>query len=306
MHSLRVGTRGSRLALAQANAVVEMLRDRFPGIGIKIEVLETTGDKNRSTRLDLLPAFGAGVFVRELDRALLENEVDFAVHSMKDIPVRNREGLKIAAIPERASPYDVLVSKYKGLEMLPEGAEVGTSSKRRRSELLRFRPDLKIVGLRGNIGTRLKKAKNMDAIVSAKAAFERYQYDEATGLNFTELTESQVMPSPGQGALGVVCRENDSDAIETLSRLTHEETSASVRAERAFLEELGGGCATPVGALGKTFQGKIILAGAITALDGSNSARDAISGGAEDPLGLGRSLARRLKAAAEEINILWR
>ena len=303
---MKLGTRGSQLALAQANIVMNALKTHWSDIEAEITIIQTFGDRDQITQLDILPAFGAGVFVRELDDALLRKEIDFAVHSLKDIPVDMREGLCIAAVPKRASPNDVLISSHGGLEDLPHNASIGTSSVRRKAEMLRLRPDLNVVGLRGNIDTRLKKAAKLDGIIGAEAAFDRVEYNDAKRFHITRLATDQVMPCPAQGAIGIVCRQDDDNTISILEKLNHSETHSSVTAERSFLKALGGGCSVPIGSLAVVNGNSITVDGAITSLDGSNSVRGNTTGLANNSSILGNDLAENLKQLAEKANLKWK
>ncbi len=261
---LILGTRGSGLAVAQTNMVAEALRGRHEGLVIENRILKTEGDVRDKE------AFGPGdrgVFVKTIERALLAGEIDFAVHSLKDLPSGETPGLVIAAIPEREDPRDALVSRTAGgLERLPAGARVGTGSPRRRSQLLLARPDLRIEPLRGNIDTRAGRVRDgeLDAVVLAAAGLIRL------GLQATwHLIDPGIcLPAVGQGALAIQARADDAATIECLALLDHAPTRFQVEAERAFLEELGGGCMAPATAWARDESGGLRIDAMVAAIDG--------------------------------------
>lgn len=244
---IRLGTRGSELALWQTNYVKSRLQEAWPDKQFEIEIFTTRGDVVLDTPLPLIG--GKGLFTAELEAALREGAIDFAVHSLKDLPTEEPPGLTIGATPERASVHDVLISRGgQGLAALPAGASIGTSSRRRAAQILNRRPDLKLINIRGNVPTRIAKALDPNgpyaALVLARAGLERLGLLE----HITEELPLDVMlPAPGQGALGIQCRI-DSEALALLKPIDHADTWAAVTAERAFLEGLGGGCSTPVAA----------------------------------------------------------
>jgi len=292
--SARIGARGSRLSLWQTNHVIDLLKSAWPELVTEIEVISTTGDQQMDTPLPLLG--GKGAFTEELDKALLDHTIDFAVHSLKDLPVDFRSELMIGAIPARASVADVLISRSgKHLRELPNGAVIGTSSPRRSAQLLLERPDFKIISIRGNIDTRVRKALDpdgpYDAIVLARAGLERLdQLDAIT----EELRLEVMLPAPGQGALAVECRSNDQSISCLLDPINHAQTLFATTAERAFLKGLGGGCSSPVAAYGWFEADELHLQGRVIAIDGS--ARIDVHGGAtcasdSDARQLGQALA---------------
>jgi hydroxymethylbilane synthase len=278
---LRAATRASALARLQTDLVAAALDEPVEPV-----VVQTMGD--RRTDVAIWEMGGQGVFVKEVQAAVLEGRADFAVHSAKDLPSESPEGLVIAAVPERGDPRDALVgSTFEGL---PAGARVGTGSVRRRAQLAWARPDLTFGGLRGNIDTRLAKASEFDAIVVAAAALRRlgrtFVIDEV-------LDPSVVLPQVGQGALAVECRADDSAVREALARIEHAPSRIAVDAERAYLREIGEGCQLPVGALATVgADGRITLTGMIASLDGHTLLRHSDAG--EDAEALGRSVARHL------------
>ncbi len=244
-----IGSRGSKLALVQSNHVADLLRTVTPGLTVEIEIISTRGDQIIDRPLAEIG--GKGLFTEELERALRAKTIDLAVHSLKDLPVQDPGGLVVGAIPKRATPNDALIAREAtSLETLKQGARIGTSSLRRKVQLLIKRPDLDVVDLRGNVDTRIAKVlerKELDAAVLACAGLERIGRADV----ITEKLEPDVMlPAPGQGALGIQCRADDADVLGLLGQLDHAETRAEVTAERMLLEGLGGGCQAPIGALG--------------------------------------------------------
>ncbi len=283
---LRAATRGSALALWQTNRVAELLAQTNPEVEIETVVVETTGDQNQTTPLHQMG--GQGVFVKEVQAAVLNGRADFAVHSAKDLPAAATPGLVLAAIPERADPRDVLVGARWA--DLPAGAIIATGSVRRRAHLAHLRPDLNFAELRGNIATRLEKAAGFAAIVMAQAALDRLGLTPAVA----DVLEPEVLlPQVGQGALAIECRTDDAVAATLLASISNQESMNTVGAERAFLAELGAGCDLPIAAHAVMDHGEILLTGAMSSFDGTTLLRD--SGRSTDGLTLGASLARCLR-----------
>ena len=287
---LRVGTRGSALALAQAETAARVLAAHGIGAGSEPVVIKTSGD--RGARFDT-----TGIFVREIENALLADEIDLAVHSLKDLPVAMPAGLCLAAVLPRDDPRDVLVSRDgKGLYALPTGARVGTSSVRRRAELKSIRPDLEVVELRGNVDTRLRKlaAGEVDAVVLAGAALVRLGWQD----RITEwLPLRDFVPAPGQGALAIEARAG----WETLfSAVDDRPTRTAVEAERACLSALGGGCSLPLGVYGSVSGNVLYLQGLVASPDGNAVIRAEVAGEASQPRVVGELLAARLRAAGAD------
>jgi hydroxymethylbilane synthase len=278
---LRAATRGSRLARAQTDLVASLL-----GADVEPVVVETTGDKQ--TDVPIWELGGRGVFVKEVQAAVLEGRADFAVHSAKDLPSASVDGLVIAAVPVRADARDALVGRR--FDTLSPGARVGTGSVRRRAQLAWLRPDLTFAGLRGNMETRLSKAGDFAAIVVAAAALDRLgRMSDVTEVLSTNL----LIPQVGQGALAVECRADDEETLAALAVIEHEPSRRAVDAERAWLAEVGGGCDLPVGAHAKVDpEGRLRLAAMIGTPDGRVMLRDSDEG--DDPVELGRRLARHL------------
>ncbi|MBQ5732903.1 MAG: hydroxymethylbilane synthase [Selenomonadaceae bacterium] len=302
---LIVGTRSSQLALWQADFVIGELRKRYPDLAIEKRLMTTKGDKILNAPLAKIG--GKGLFTKELETAMLAGEIDIAVHSLKDMPVVVPEGLVITAVTERADAGDALVSqRYGSFAALPEGAKVGTSSLRRRAQLLHARPDLQIVDLRGNVNTRLRKLEeeNFDGIILACAGLKRLGFGERIR---QVLPQSLCLPAVGQGALAIESRIDDRETRELLSFLDDGITRACTAAERGFLATVEGGCQVPVGVYAQPVNNADILQDAhagkaeairveavIASLDGRKLFRDSVEGAADEAEFLGISLANKL------------
>ena len=268
---VRLGTRASLLALRQANWVKARMEEQNPGLELTLVHIKTEGDK---TDFPLFQIGGKGLFVKEIEEALLREEVDLAVHSAKDLPVLTPEGLALIAFPEREDPRDALISKDGNpWAKIPSGGKVGTSSLRRQAQLLSLRPDLEIVPLRGNLDTRLKKlfSLNLDAIVLASAGLRRMGWESRV----TECFEPEVMlPAVGQGVIAIEARAKDRKIAALAARLNHPPTQLCFVAERAFLQRLGGGCQVPIAGLAQLASGRINLRGLVAATDGREIIRE--------------------------------
>jgi hydroxymethylbilane synthase len=293
--TIRIGTRGSRLALQQTQWVVSRLREVEPGLKIETEIIRTVGDRVQDKPLDQLSV--QGVFTKELDHALLDGVVDLVVHSLKDLPTVSTEGIEIAAIPEREDARDAFIGKHgMRLAELPKGASVGTSSLRRRAQLLAIRSDLRPTEIRGNIDTRLRKLELSDqnsAIILAAAGLRRLDLHNV----ITEYLEfDQWLPAPGQGALAIACRPDDTAVRRLAAALDNPDVRSAVTAERALLAKLEGGCHVPVGAYGRIMRGTLVLDALVAALDGSQVVRRQLKGEPADAWQLGEKLAERLLA----------
>ena len=287
-----VGTRGSRLALSQTRQFVQTLAGHHPDLHVETREVRTEGDLRPKDSLQKIG--GQGVFVKELETALLKSEVDLAVHSLKDVPVEMAAGLTLAAIPQRADPRDVLVTKGGAtLATLPAGARVGTGSGRRAVQLRARRPDLEMVDIRGNVDTRIRKVDDgdLDAVVLAAAGLTRLGLLERAA----EVFEPDVMvPAVGQGALAVQTREDDGQLRELLQAVDHTETRLACQAERAFLGRLGGGCRLPFGALATIDGNTMRIRGFISDIAGTRSFSEELDGPAAEPESLGVRLAEAL------------
>lgn len=288
---LRIGTRGSALALWQANWVKRRLLDSRPDAIIELVIIQTKGDKIQD--VPLAQVGGKGLFVKELEEALLRHEVDLAVHSMKDVPSHLPEGLCLGAILEREDPRDALLSiHHHTLAALPEGAVVGSSSLRRQSQLRHLRPDLRVVSLRGNVTTRIDKLKAgaLDAILLAAAGVKRLGLTE----HVVAWLEPYIMiPANGQGAIGIEVRA-DPVSLDRIAFLTHLPTWQCVTAERAFLATLEGGCQVPIAGYAQLIGERLRMVGRVASLDGSEMLTHRLEGVATDPEALGRRLAQHL------------
>lgn len=292
MKPIVVASRRSELALTQTRWVIAQLKQIRPDTDFVIKEFVTKGD--RILDVTLSKVGGKGLFVKEIEQALLDGEADFAVHSMKDMPAILPEGLTIGAIPRREDARDVLISKNgASIEELPEGAIIGTSSLRRQAQLLHYRPDLQIETLRGNIDTRLRKldSGNYDAIILAAAGLIRMGWSSRVN---QYLTEDICLPAVGQGALAIECRADDTEMLELIRQLHHHETALVTMAERAFLHRLEGGCQVPIAAYAEVDGSRIRLTGLVATPDGSRVVKDFVTG--THPKALGEELAERLIA----------
>lgn len=301
-----IGTRGSKLALWQAEWIKSELEKKHAGLEVSLEIIKTTGDKILD--VPLAQVGGKGLFVKEIEEAMLRNEIDIAVHSMKDVPTEFPEGLYLAVICKREDPRDSFISRKKadgweidGFEKCPQGAVVGTSSLRRSSQLLNKRPDLRIEQLRGNVDTRIRKLDEgrYDAIILAAAGIKRLGRAD----RITEMISPVVsLPAIGQGAVGIECRIDDTGVNDLIRVLNHDETEVCVRAERAFLRRLEGGCQVPIAAHARLLDGKIIMEGLVGDVQGTKIIRGNIEGRRDRFRALGTSLAEELLSrGAKEI-----
>lgn len=301
MPRLTIATRGSQLALWQANHIRDCLMAQNPDLIIELSIIRTKGDKILDVPLSQVG--GKGLFVKEIEEALLSGEADLAVHSIKDVPMILPDGLTIGAIPKRAPFTDCLCAeKYASLSSIPQGATVGTSSLRRQAQLLALRPDLNIVSLRGNVDTRLRKMKEgqFAAIVLATAGLQRLGLSAS---HMTELDPKEFVPAAGQGALGIECRADDTGTLDLLAKLNDAPTRTCVEAERAFLLGLDGGCQVPIGAHATLAEdGTVTLDGLVAETDGSRILRKKAQAPCMQARELGISLARELlEAGAKDI-----
>lgn len=287
---LRIGTRGSPLALWQANHVANLLRPLAHPRPVELVEIQTTGDQVRDRPLAQIG--GEGLFTKEIQKALLAGSVELAVHSLKDLPTIVAEGLTLAAVPRRGPTGDVLVSRrHRRFEELPPGAVVATSSMRRRAQVLHRRPDLRLVDIRGNIETRLRKLEeqDLDATLLAEAGLVRLGLQEA----ITEVLDPEwMLPAVGQGALGLECRADDPVTLEVVQQLNDAATRQAVLAERALLRALGGGCQMPIGAAATVTSAQVRLRGCVLSPDGKRRIHGLESG--PDPEVVGQQLAQRL------------
>lgn len=287
---IRIGTRGSQLALWQANWVAEQLRQ----LGATVELVEISTSGDRDQRDPILEMDQQGVFTKEIQAAVLNGQVDIAVHSLKDLPTETIEGLVLAAVPQREDCFDVLVCRRaKSLDELPAGAKVGTGSLRRQAQLRCLRSDLEIVGVRGNVDTRLRKLADgeYDALVLAAAGLKRLAlFDHVV----EALAPPRMLPAPGQGALGIECHRDASEVLRFVSQVEHAESRAATDAERAMLALLHAGCSAPVGAWGRVENGELLLDGLVASLDDQQILRASAIGPMQRAVPIGRQVAEEL------------
>lgn len=296
--TLKIGTRGSTLAVTQSELIKKRIESRLPDITVELVRIKTKGDKIIDSPLAKIG--GKGLFVKEIEDALLKKEVDLAVHSIKDVPAELPEGLCLPVFPEREDPRDAFISlSCPSLGLLPAGARIGTGSLRRSSQIMNIRPDVQIVPLRGNVDTRLNKLESgeMDAVILAAAGLNRLGLSK----RITELLPAgSLLPAIGQGALGLEIRKDDDRTLEMLSFMNHRPTELAVRAERSFLKRLEGGCQVPIAGFAILECASIILKGMVAELDGSLMIKDEVKGPEDRPDDLGIILAERLLSAGAD------
>lgn len=304
-HTIRIGTRGSKLAMVQTQMVVDALKQAHPSLCVQIKEIQTSGDwkpEHGETRL-AEAAGGKGLFAKEIEWALLDGQIDVGVHSLKDMPSFLPGGLEIAFVLEREDPRDVFVShKYDSLADMPAGSVIGTSALRRQAFVLQKRPDLKVVPLRGNVPTRIEKMKSgqVDALILASAGLKRLGLVSEIKEYFST---DEFLPGAAQGVIGLEVRNNDTETKKWLSALNHYETILIVTAERAALQTLDGSCRTPVGAYATKNDDRICLRVEVASPDGKDSYKDEIEGtvkSPEDAARLGQVVGLRLKARVPE------
>lgn len=288
-----IGSRRSPLALAQTTLIVDKLKAKNPGLHFEVKKIRTEGDEDYKQELGT-PTTGKDAFTKRIEQKLLAGEIDIAVHSLKDLPSRLHPELAIGAIPERDDPRDVLVSANNvRLRDLPSGSRVGTSSLRRRVQLLAFRPDIEVVELHGNIGTRITKMREarLDAIVLAAAGLIRL---DMVGQITETLSQEIMLPAIGQGALAIQIRRNDENLERIVQLIDDPVTRAGVEAERAFSERLGGGCNLPLAAYGTVDNSELRLEGMVASIEGRRMLREKVVGDAKHPGKVGELLAERM------------
>ena len=303
---LKIGTRGSQLALFQANWVKDQLGKAYPDLNVTLIKIKTTGDKIQDVPLAKIG--GKGLFVKEIEESLLQKKIDLAVHSIKDVPTEFPQGLHLSAITKREDPRDVFISRDgRTLKNLPAGAKIGTSSLRRQAQLLHFRNDFELIPLRGNLDTRLKKLRTMslDGIVLALAGVRRLGLEETV----TEIIPADIsLPAIGQGALGIETRMDDKDVEGQIRFLNDRDSSISVTAERAFLKKLEGGCQVPLAAYARPTGKTLHIDGLVGSIDGKRLIRHHVEGPVENAESLGIELAEILlgKGAKEILDEVYR
>ncbi len=286
---IKIGTRASLLAVTQSTWVKDRIEAHYPGTTVELVRITTKGDKILD--VPLAKVGGKGLFVKEIEDALLDGRVDLAVHSMKDVPTELPGALHVAVIPEREVPVDAFLSiRYGALDEMPSGAAIGTSSLRRKAQLAALRPDLVIRDLRGNLDTRLRKLEEgqYDAIILAAAGLNRLGLQEKITTLFTP---AQMLPAIGQGSLGIELHREDTELLDGLQFLHHPATATAVAAERAFLFRLEGGCQVPIGAHATLADGTVTLTGLIASVDGREILREEMSAPADQAADLGTRLA---------------
>lgn len=287
-----VGTRGSNLALTQTNMVIDMIKEAHPNMEFEVKIILTKGDIVKDLPIDKIG--GKEIFTKEIEKELLAGTIDMAVHSMKDMPAELPLGLKLSYTPKREDSRDVLILRdgIKGIDDLPIGGKIGTGSKRRKFQILQHRPDLEVVGLRGNIQTRINKiiTENLDGIILAAAGIKRLGLE--LGERMVYLDKDIVLPSPTQGILAIEIREGDDRVHNILESISHSETEVQAKVERAFLKGAGGSCHVPVGANCKIVNDKIYLEGLLGTEDGEILIRKSIEGSINSLEELGYELAK--------------
>jgi len=291
LKTLRIGTRASQLALWQANWVKSELEKRYPGMEVSLLKIKTIGDKILD--VPLAQVGGKGLFVKEIEEAMLRGDIDIAVHSMKDVPTEFPEGLGLHCITEREDPRDAVISRGIKFADLPKGAKIGTSALRRQAQLLKIRPDMEMVIIRGNVETRINKleAENLDAVILAAAGLKRLGFTDKVA---EYLPTDISIPAIGQGALGIECRLDNEEVKSAIDFFNHPATAYAVRAERALLWRCEGGCQVPIAAFGEVEGDQLKLTGFIASVDGKTSVKGSVSGPAEECEKLGITLAEQL------------
>lgn len=301
---LRVGTRGSKLSLIQTEGIIKRLKQSLQNLEVEVIIIKTAGDELPHRPLEDFSE--KGIFERKVDLAVLKKEVDFAVHSLKDVPTSLLEGLTITSVPRRGSPYDVLISRDGSrLDELPTGAVVGTGSLRREAQLHFVRPDLKVMPIRGNVDTRLRKLRmgRYDAIIVAEAGLKRL----GVRPKVERLPLKAFIPAPGQGALGLVTRQDDEEVMEVLKKVDHSPSRAAVVAERSLVRELKGGCKNPVGAIGQVKEDRLTLTACLLHPHKRVRIRASEIGSMDAPEELGIRVAKKmLRMGAMDIIEEWR
>ncbi|MBU4261426.1 MAG: hydroxymethylbilane synthase [Proteobacteria bacterium] len=292
--TIKIGTRASLLALAQSTNIKNLIEAQYPEVKVELVKIVTTGDKILD--VPLAKVGGKGLFVKEIEDAMLQHEVDIAVHSMKDVPAELPEELHLGIITKREDPRDAFIANdYKTFADLPQGARVGTSSLRRKSQIGLMRSDLVISDLRGNLDTRLRKLdeKQFDAIILATAGLNRLKLSHRIA---SHIDPADMLPAVGQGAVGIELRKADTELLASLTFLADETTAVAVRAERSFLHRLEGGCQVPIGAFAELEGSQLTITGLVASVDGSKMIKKQMTGDAADAANLGTKLAEEILA----------
>ena len=289
---ITIGTRGSLLATTQSSWIRDQIRQQYPDTAVELLKITTKGDKILD--VPLAKVGGKGLFVKEIEDALLDGRIDLAVHSMKDVPTDLPAGLQVAIVPVRENPLDAFIStRYASLQHLPPGSRIGTSSLRRKAQLMALRSDLDIRDLRGNLDPRLRKLREgaSDAIILAAAGLNRLNMEQEITALFKA---DEMVPAIGQGALGIEIRADDTELLQGLQFLHHQETAVAVTAERAFLLRLEGGCQVPIGAHATVTGNQVTLTGLVASLDGQTLLRETETAPGDTAVQLGTGLAESL------------
>lgn len=289
-----VGSRGSKLALTQTNWVISKLKEDHPEIDFELKIIKTKGDRIQNVSLDKIG--DKGLFVKEIEEALLNGDIHMAIHSMKDMPSILPEGLKFSYIPKREDFRDVIVLRegFNSLEELPKNAKIGSGSKRRKYQLLKYREDLDVVPIRGNVDTRIKKieTENLHGVILAAAGINRLDIEKELKYKVVPISTEIMLPAPAQGALAIEIRKDRDDIENILECLSHKETEIAVSAERAFLHGINGSCHIPVGAIGEIYGGELKLTGLFGDEDGNKIVKKSLIGSIESAKELGYELAK--------------
>ncbi|WP_018248724.1 hydroxymethylbilane synthase [Orenia marismortui] len=297
---ISIGTRKSQLAIAQSQLVADELKNNFPDYQFNLKKMSTKGD--RITDRALIDIGGKGLFIKEIELALLKGNIDLAIHSLKDVPSQIADQFEIVATPKRANPLDVLISKEdQTLDQLAKGAKIGTGSLRRRAQLLNYRPDLEVVAIRGNIDTRIKKlsSEDLDGIILAAAGLERMGWED----KITQYLDPEIsLPAVGQGALALEVKRDNYSIKEVIKKINDRDTFDAIRAERAFLGYLEGSCKVPIGAYADLEGDSLVVDGMVASVDGSRLLRAKVRGLRSEAKELGVKLAKELvEQGASEI-----
>lgn len=289
--SITIGTRGSQLALWQSQYIKDRINNLYPNLEIQLKIIKTKGDRIQERSL---VGLGKGVFTKEIEIALLNEEIDLAVHSLKDLPTEEPEGLCITAIPSREDPRDILISDNNlPFNDLPPDSRIGTTSPRRKAQLLHLRSDLEVVDIRGNVDTRIHKLKNsdIDGIILAAAGIKRLQKEDLITQYFAI---DQIVPAVGQGALAIQVRENNTEIIDILHPINDTKASAEISAERTVLKALGGGCQVPIGAYANSNDNELSLIAAVCHPHGNHRIIEEYSGKIQNAIDIGNIVAENL------------
>lgn len=298
---IKVGTRGSQLALTQTQMVIDQLSEHYPDFEFDVKTIITKGDRIQDVSIEKIGDKGA--FVKEIEEALLMSEIDLAVHSMKDMPAEITKGLIFTKSPLREDASDTLVTPHSitSIMELPKNAVIATGSKRRSYQLIQLRPDIKVVGIRGNVDTRIRKMleQGLDGVVLATAGLNRLKLNEVATYNCIKIPLEYMVPAPAQGILGIQIRDNQTDLLERINKMSDPTTNLQLIAERSFLKALGGNCHLPIGAYCKIEKDQIILTGLFGSDDGSVVLRKTAFGKYEEAENVGSQLANTIKAEVE-------